>query len=187
MEKVATRGHNLQRLWALPEGTKCFQTHKLEAPTFHHSSFVRTTIARSKEFSIKNHCGIFNWCYLRSCGPYASRIVPGRGKMQWDRWSGRLQRLPSIQQQSLQERTLHHLPGETTSITLPKRSANRCPIPNRCCFSKHPSAKHNSSCGLSKLWNHHYSIMEKGREWSYNLQRLWYVYFVPKQLRLHPC
>ena len=162
MEEVATGSYNLQRMWALLEGTKCFQTHKLEAPTFHCSSFGRTTIAGAEKFSSKNHRRIFNRGHLRSCGSYTSWIVPRRWKMQRYWRSGRLQRMPSIQQQSLQERPLHHLPGSTTNIPVPKRSTRRCTFTNRRCFAQHPSAKHNCRRGLSELWNYHYSIMEKG-------------------------
>jgi len=79
MEEISSRSYNLQRMWALLEGTKCFQTHKLEASTFHHHSLRWTAITRTKKFASKNK-SIFNRCNLRGCGSYAVGSCPGGGR-----------------------------------------------------------------------------------------------------------
>jgi hypothetical protein len=94
--------------------------------------------------------------------------------------------MPSIQQQSLQECALHRLPGQTANIPIARRPTHRCTFANRRYFSQHPSAKYNSCRSLSELWNYHYSIVEKRRKWSYDLQRLWYVYFVSETISPPP-
>jgi hypothetical protein len=167
----------MQCLWTLLKGKKRFQAHQPKASSFYHHPFIRTTNTRAKNLSGKIR-GNFSWCYLCSCGSHTCWIVPRRWKMQRYRWSRRLQWMPSIQQQSLQERAFHSVPGQTTSLDDPiaKRATRRCAFPYRRCFSQHPSAKHNCSRGLSELWYYHYSIMEKRREWSYDLQCLWYVF-----------